>query len=450
MTCAKKAAPLRHPRLLSLLALLPWLGLFVAATVLKQLEEPPLVSNFLFAACFLSLFLYLRFFPHFFSALVRRPLLQDLDLDTYRANLALVKWDVRSPVDNVMLAYASGDHQRLLSVAFASLSGQKDKRVRFMYLSWIEISQFMMGDFQQLMFTLAEIERLAADDHRVTRLLKKHFPTHFIRYFLARNLTACEALCDRVEKTKKLSPLAALLWEWFRTVIYTERGEKERAKVALHALSQHAQGAPVFLALAKAQLDALETQPSYVGLGLRLSPYPFSGVIPNQTKLLRARRILAVMLIVLFILYTVSAIEKCVTHAREQREWQALSDKVTEKVALAMPDEAPTELLAYVKVRQGADALDDICVLRRANGDLMIGTYYVVEGEDGTTYFAPYCPDLKVGEPLEIPANFNETHTVCYVLYDNEAAIPARIHSKTAFDLDGETLYFCVTEIKEK
>ena len=395
--------------------------------------------NFLTPLCFACYVLFLTRCSRWYTYAIRKPLLQDLDLAEYNARLASLKWDINSPVDIVMGAYADGDHQRILNTVQSVFATTKHSPLRYVFLSYLSISQFMRGDRENLANTLTAMEHLAKENRKTKKLSKKDTLLRFLRHFLDGDLNACELDCQETLAKPKLSTISRLLWEWLPTTVYVERGETERAKEALNAFLARPKNLPGFVEVAQKQLLDLDNKNGYQGLDLRLATTSVLS-FPAFEKSIKRNRFVSFLMIIMVAILLASAIFNYV----EQKEFAA---EIAASVADALPGEQ-AELLARFCVTVDDNIIDDICILRRAGGKLLVGAHYLYEGED-TFYFLPYCTDMESLDLLQRPAIFDNAYTVSYRLYQNKQDIPENVLHTEKLKLDGKTYYFCVTEIKK-
>ncbi len=419
--------------------------LFSLVSILAILTIPYITNysntllNFLTPICFACYFIFLARCNRWYAHAIRKALLKDLDLAEYNARLAVLKWDINSPVDIVMSAYAGGDHQRILNTVQSVFATTKHAPLRYVFLSYLSISQFMRGDRKELTNTLATMECLAKENRKTKKLSKKDNLLRFLRHFLDGDLDACELDFQEMLAKPKLSAISHLLWEWLPTTVYIERGETERAKEALNAFLSRPKNLPGFVEVAQKQLLDLDNKNGYQGLDLRIATTSVPS-FPAFEKSIKRNRFVSVLAIIVVAILLASAISNHI----EQKEFAA---EIAASVADALPGEQ-AELLAKFYVTEDGSIIDDICILRRANGKLLVGAHYVYEGED-TLYFLPYCTDMESLDLLQRPAIFDNSYTVSYRLYQNKQEIPEDALHTEKFKLDGETLYFCVTEIEK-
>ena len=424
-------------KLFRILSLLPLLSLLVFIPGGFTILQSVLSLAFIIIALVFS-----RLSALWFSNAIRKPLMEELDLAEYAARIEVLKWDEYSPFDILIIAYASGDHQRLLNTVQANIHAVKKGPFRYVFLSYLSISQFMRGDRESLACTLAEMDRLVQEDRRARKLFKKDNLFAFFRHFLNGEYDACEHDCQQALAKPKISAITLLLWEWLPTTVYTERGDTERAKAALTAFLARPKNLPSFVEVAQKQLLGLHDGGGYQGLALRLAADPFATPIPAFVKNLNKNRRSKILLIIAVVLFLLSGVSNTVDDIRTERE-------LIEKVAIAMPGEQ-AELLARFDVVKDDTIIDDICVLRRANGKILIGTYFVYESDKSTTHFEPYCEDMTSTTILQMPANFDKSYVVHYRLYEKEDYVPRNAHAVAEFDLDGKTFYFCVIKITKQ
>ena len=160
---------LKKYRFLSLLSLL----FLVPYAVTAWMDNVPLALDLLsplgIALCFLFSYLATRWL----TKCIRNKLMQDLDLATYSGCIDTLKWSRFSPTDIVLSAYAAGDHQRVINATQSALLATKIKHLRYVWLSWLSASQFILGDRAQLARTLFEMEMLAKKKPPRRALCKK-------------------------------------------------------------------------------------------------------------------------------------------------------------------------------------------------------------------------------------------------------------------------------------
>ena len=426
--------------------LTPFLPIVLAAFLQNRDVSSSIVCG-LYALAFLCAYFTRNLVAWRLSMVVRRPFYYDLDLEEYRERLMLLKWDSVSPFDMITDARAGNDHQQVLNVAHATLAQTKNKLMKFALLTWICSSQFILGDREALRITLGEIDALCAKSRRVARAVEKHTLTCFYRHFINGELELCEADHQRASNDNKKTEESRLHWEFLLAAVYAERRDKERAEQALNAILAREKTLPVFEEVAKAQLLATSEGKGYVGLALRLLPDPNAAETYKPAKTMRRARFGDVLIRVAFVFFAVLAI---LAPIQETREWEKLSAEVAANVAQVMPAEE-AELLAKFYVTLGDDTIiDDICVLRLANGKLLVGSHYCHSGDNDTTYFEPYYIDVREDVPFQHVANFDKAYTVTYRLYRDKNAIPEDALHTEKFKLDGETLYFCVTGIEKQ
>ena len=113
-----------------------------------------------------------------------------------------------------------------------------------------------------------------------------------------------------------------------------------------------------------------------------------------------------------------------------------------------MPNE-DVDLLANFDVVAEDQVIDEICIFRRANGKILVGTRYEIVGGDGTVYFDPYCTDMRQTTVLTHVANFDRDYTVTYRLYRDKDDIPESALETVEFKIGGEKRYFCVTKLEK-
>ena len=422
--------------------LIRWLSLLliIAFFAIKHfIGYSDILLNFLTAACFAFYFPFLARCSHWYVYAIRNALLQDLDLAEYNARLAALKWDINSPIDIVISAYAGGDHQRVLNTVQSIFTTTKRPPLHYIFLSFLSISQFMRGDRENLANTLAVMERLAKENRKTKKLSKKDNLLRFLRHFLDGNLDACERDCQEMLLRPKLNAISRLLWEWLPTTVYIERGESERAKEALTTFLARPKNLPGFVEVAQKQLLDLGEKDGYRGLDLRLVATSLPS-FPAFEKSIKRNRLVSILAVFAIVMSLASGI----LNYAEQKEF---SEEIAASVAEAMPGEQ-AELLTRFYVTVDDNIIDDICILRRANGKLLVGSNYLHVGDD-TLYFRPYCTDMESFDLVQMPAIFDNTYTVSYRLYQNKQDVPENALHTEKLKLDGKTLYFCVTEIKK-
>ena len=429
----------RKYSLFRLIFLLPCL-----LAILFLVLDMPLLCWPLLAFSVILADVWLRFLQPRCTAEILRPLYADLDLAQYRANIAEMKWDTRSSVAAITQAMASGDHQQVLDIATDALFKETDRNVRLTFLTQLALSQFITGDIAALQLTLGAIDGLGAQARRTARKIEKIKTVTFFRHFVRGELALCEADCQQALAAEKLA-FPHLIWEYLLAATYTQCHNKERAVSALNAILTREKNLPVFEEAARAQLLATNEGRGYEGLALRLSPAPCTAAFLSVSKATRSRRRrLTLSLILAIFCVTVSIL----LPIEEARSWDALSREVAANVERVLPGEQAVLLANFDVVAEDA-VIDDICVLRCADGKLLIGSHFVYAGES-TSHFAPYYKDVRHNTPLKHVANFDRSYTVTYCLYSDEDAIPADVHHTAELVLDGETLYFCVTAIEKQ
>ena len=432
----------RQNLILSLTPLLP----IILAWVLLSRDVPPSIAWGLLVLSLLSAYPIKQLSMWRLSMVARRPLYYDLDLEEYRERLILLRWDRFSPFDMLIDARAANDHQQVLNVAHAALAQVKNKLMKFAFLTWICSSQFILGDMEALRITLGEIDALCAKSRRVARAADKHTITCFYRHFVNGELELCEADYQRASNNSKKTEESRLHWEFLLAAVYAARRDKERAEQALNAILAREKTLPVFEEIAKAQLLATNEGKGYVGFELRLLPDPNAVATRKPVKMMHLQHAIGMLLRVVLVLCVAFAI---LTSIQESREWKRLSAEVSASVAQAMPGEE-AELLAEFRVTVGDATIDHISILRRANGKLLIGSLYCYADNNETTYFAPYHSDMREESTLMQKGIFDNSYSVTYRLYSDKDQIPADALHTEKFKLDGETLYFCVTEIEKQ
>ena len=422
--------------------------LFLLGLLLFFLGPSPLIAAALLVLALLIRYLMIRLSSHRLSRVVRAPLMQDLDLEEYHARLLEMRWDIVSPFDIVIEAFVHGDHQRVLDVAAASLAQESDPGVRLSILSWVALSQFVMGDLSSLELTLDEIESIAAKKRHLSRAMRKTSLTGALRLFTNGNPMLCEEEYRRKQPHLKTA-FSRLQWDYFLAATYAQMRDKERATAALTRLIEHPKALPVYAEAAKAQLLATNADIGYEGLARFLCAIPATPpppVISAQVAKNRHFRNVALLFASFFIL---AAIGTVVDQRAQEREWQERELIITAEVERAMPGEQ-TKLLANFDVELDGRVIDEICVLRRENNKILVGSRFMYTDDKDTIHFAPYCTDMRQDTILEKTANFDKSYLVTYLLYRNEADIPEGVHATIEFEWDDDTLYFCVANIKKK
>ena len=246
----------------------------------------------------------------------------------------------------------------------------------------------------------------------------------------------------------KISAAARLLWEWLLTTVYTERGETERAQIALENFLARPKNLPVYTQVAQKQLQDLTGEGTYKGLDLRVGADPIPENFVRAERFLRRRHRSNKLLTVLIALLLLATVINGIDRVKRDREWQALSEQIAIEVAREIPN-AEVELLAYFDVTAYDKIIDEICVLRCADGKLLVGTRYRYVDGDGTIYFEPYCRDMRQGTVLTKTANFDSDYTVTYRLYRDKDDIPEDVVETVEFELSSGKRYFCVTKIEK-
>ena len=165
-------------KLLRFLSLVPLLAVVVILYVEKELS---ILSGFLLPALVAFNFLFTIFCARWYTNAIRNALLQELDLAEYNARITALKWNTHSCVDIILSAYAAGDHQRILDVIHPLLVTTKNKALRYTWLSWLSLSQFITGSREQLARILDEMEHLAKENRGAAKLFKKDL---FFKFFI--------------------------------------------------------------------------------------------------------------------------------------------------------------------------------------------------------------------------------------------------------------------------
>ena len=449
MATLKKKTPLQ--RVLRQNRIVVFLSLFieVVSLVLSHFDVLGNVFSFVFLLNAVFFFFSTRFLRSRIITVIRAPLLNDLDLEEYRARLAEAGWDTKSPSDMLLAALASGDHQRALDIAATVLAHETYEPTKLTFLTFLCLSQFIQGDLPAMQQTIREADALASIDRRAARAAKKSALLSFLRHFSNGELELCEADFQRLPP-KKQNAYLLLQSEFLHAALYAQRHEQERAEQALNAILAHEKTLPVFAEAAEAQLLATQRGEGYVGLGLSLTAETQLPPFPSVAPILARKRRFFIALATLSVLLLLAIAGGIVSDKlKEKREWQERSDKLEAEVVRAMPNEE-VELLANLEVSADGKVIDEICVLRRAENKILVGTRYERVDGDGTVYFDPYCMDMRQSTILQQVANFDRTYTVTYRLYRDKDDVPTDAHSTTKFKLNDTTLYFCVTGIEKQ
>ncbi len=448
MAASKKRTPVQ--RVIHQNRILAYLSLFtiILSIVFSFFDALETIGAVLLFLDLLSLGILTRFMRKRILTAIRSPLLDDLDLEEYRARLAEVSWDTKSPADMLMDALASGDHQRALDIATTVLAHETDELTKLSFLTLMGLSQFIQGDMPALQQTLREADALASIDRRVARESKKPGVLSFLRHFSNGQLDLCETDFQSLPP-KKQTTYRLLQSEFLYAALCAQRYEQERAEQALNAILARDKTLPVFAEAAEAQLLATQRGEGYVGLGLSLTAETQLPPFPSVAPILARKRRFRIALIVLAVLFVLAVVGMIVgQRLQEKREWQERSDKLEAEVERAMPNEEVT-LLANLEVSADGKVIDEICVLRRAENKILVGTRYEYVDGDGTVYFDPYCMDMRQSTILVEIAKFDKSYSVTYRLYRDKDDIPTDAHSTTEFELNDTTLYFCVTKIEK-
>ncbi len=373
---------------------------------------------------------------------------KNLDADTYLAAVYHGKFDTSAALWQLNGEYFCGHYQNVVSICKMKLNDPKIAK-RFQYYYFVNLANvyFEIGDDENLRKVYEQYEAAFSKEKPSKQAkLRKRIPRMaFYGFYLKQDIEACLTWVN--------TPTPVVLNQYHRTLCKAKlalvRGNTEDANRYYEVLAKEvpqlnygklaatrlaAQGNQEYEDCSK--LFELSDEPSEVTL------YP-----ANRRKI---RRILGVCFIAILVgSLTVGLLKVFDSKKRYDREMEAYRESIRELVEQDYDD---VEVLDTFVLKNGEDVIDTMFVCK-TDKEIIVGCTYVYV-DDPEQYYEKMT-DISIASLSEnrsplwhrsfsSKTSFNQIESDFYTI---ESDLPANYLHLSTFEVNGQTVYYVVTEV---
>lgn len=377
---------------------------------------------------------------YIFNKCILSVLNKKLDADTYLATVYYGNFDTPAAIWQLYGEYFCGNYQNVISICKIKLNDPKvANRYKYYYLTYLANVYFDIEDNENLRKVCEQYEAaLAKEKSSKQAKCRKRFPRMtFYSLYLKQNMDACIALLN--------TPTPVILNRYYRSFCKARlallQENEEEAKRYFEALAKEASQlnygklAANQLAVQKNQAFVISDEPSAVTL------YPFNRRTPS--KMLRIGLIAFVL-----IYLAVGALRALDSETKYEREMGAYRESIR---ALVEQDYDGVVILEAFTLKNGEDIIDTMFICQ-TDKDIIVGCVFVYDDPSEQYYEAMASISIaslsEERSPLRycsFPSKTSHNQIESY-FYTVAADIPADYLHLSAFDINGQKVYYVITE----
>ncbi len=400
------------------------------------------------AAPIISLFLVLISIRFFVGKFIFSLVSQKLDTEAYLALIRTRKFDNKASIYQLSAEYAVGNYSSVVAVCESkSKIPALAKRYGYYYLIYLANVYFDLGEDEKLGEVCALFdERISKEKQSRQDALKKRFlRMSFYRMYLERRFDECEKWLeiptrtahDRYHRIFCRARLAQLL------------GKTEEAKELFTLLAKEIPQVN-YGKLAAKQLSEPDSPDCPTDtFDISQAPTELVSYGPSRARTVILRIALCISAVALCY-FTASSVLQALDERKHERELAAYYEEV--RVLLENDYDGVEIYNAFLLVDSEQNPVDSLFVCR-TDTDILIGSLYSYEGTDEFLYeIAATASIASLSEdntPLwqeRLRAKTSENYIEC-TIYKSKNEAPSAHYAFIPLRLDGETVYFVITDI---
>lgn len=384
-----------------------------------------------------------------FNKCVASVLNKKLDAETYLAMISCGNLDTPAAIWQLYGEYFCGNYQNVVSICKMKLDDPKmAERYRYHYLTYLANVYFDIGDDENLRKVCEQYESALINEKPRKQA---RFRTYFSRmtfygFYLNQNIEAC---MDWINK-----PAPMLITQYNRTFCKARlalmQGNTAEADKYFEALAKEAPqlnyGKLATNRLSAENPQTLEDRPSTFVISdepTEVTLYP-----ANRRKL---RKLLAVLAIVLILMYAVVGILRDLDEKEKyDRELESYRESIR---VLVEEDYDGVKIIDTFTLKNGEDIIDTMFICQTEK-EIIVGCTYVYSDDPTKQYYKTmaYISVESLSEdrsPLwhwsfSSKTSHNQIESYFYTV---KADVPAHYVYLSSFEINGQTVYYVITEI---
>ncbi len=334
---------------------------------------------------------------------------------------------------------AEGRHADVVSLCTKQLDNPYAKRVKHLYLSYMEAAYFDLGDDQKLREIHEATEWYLASQKNPQKA-KASMPLHaFFTAYLKRDLDACETYFTAVPPRNRFSTVNRCL---LRARVAQLRGNTDEAAGHLRQVLAEAPNTPLAVT-AKAHLDALERGEDYETAFPEVLPDPLFPVLTSEKK----HKTIQILFRICMIVAAVSVGLVLVLNGMGNAESKAYREKV--RVAMEGSYDG-VEVLDWFTLSDGEKTMDSVAVCATDSGIIMTALYYVDDPDEVLCHtMVTFTEEAFEGDvlPSRIFRGFTSDYYGTCSFYSSEKDVPKEAEFSCTVTVGGRELWLAVVYV---
>ncbi len=383
-----------------------------------------------------------------FNKCIISVLSKKLDADTYLNTVYLGKFDTPTALWQLYGEYFCGHYQNVITICKMKLDDPKiSKRYRYCYLTYLANVYFDIGDDEKLskICEQYEIALMKAKPSEQANCRTRFARMTFYDLYLKHNVDACMAWMN--------NPTSIVLNQYHRMFCKARlaimQGDLEEARGYYETLAKEIPQLNYGKIATKKLADMDNQSPEDFSKTFQISDESVEITLypTNHRKL---RKILVICLVAFFVIYfTLGLLRVSESENKHEREIEAYQECIR---VLVEQDYDDVMILDTFELKNGEEVVDTMFICK-TDTDIIVGCVYVYDGQTEQYY------EKMIDFPIEsfseersplwycsFPSVTSHNQIESY-FYSVESEVPSEYCHLSTFELNGQTVYYVVTEI---
>ena len=389
--------------------------------------------------------------PIVFNRCILSILNKKLDADTYLAAVYQGKFDTPSALWQLYGEYFCGHYQNVVGICKMKLNDPKTAvRYQYHYLTYLANVYFDIGDDENLRKVCEQYEIAFAKEKpsRQAKLRKRFTRMIFYGLYLKQNTESCMAWVN--------APVPAILNRYHRTLCKARlalmQGHTEQANGYYEILAKEAARLN-YGKLAIKQLAEQKNQEIDASLQVLSVSDESADVTLYPANRQKFRKVLVICAVALILIYSAAVILKAFNSNENGNGKSDLYLAYLENArVLVEEDYDNVVMIEAFNLKNGEEKIDAMFICR-TDEEIIIGCLYTYEGDPEQYYEKmadiPIASLSQDRSPLWYWSFSSKTshNQIESYFYTAEADVPADYVHLSVFEINGQTVYYVITEI---